>query len=225
MNSTEKYSILTQVKVNHEFYGNSLVPIELYLEDTHIKKKYGLSLKRNQNSWLLHGSSSNVSALKEEFKALKLKLKPTESSFYFVSQELDNSSSKFSIISDSLDKIIEIPLIEENITVVITSKSKHFEYILFPKKIGEENSLEIIDLSKMIEFETPHKILWENNKSAFRCVSKEKIKLTKNTDYQLNVIEKSKYGNRIVLNNIMIPKPQSASIHDPYHSITAFYAI
>lgn len=225
MNSNDKYSILVEINVKHDFFGDSAIPIQVVFDNLEVQRRYRLTIKRNRNSWILYGSTTDISCLREDLSVIRLKIIPTEPIFYFVSKELDNSLNEFTIISDDLNKTIEIATNIEHLIVLVASKSKYLEYILFLENISEDKEVEIIDTKKLIEFELPQKIQWDDNKKALRCVSKDKITLTKKMDYQLNIIEKSKYGNRIVLNNIIIPKPQSASIHDPYQSITAFYTI
>jgi len=46
-----------------------------------------------------------------------------------------------------------------------------------------------------------------------------------NSGYHFKLIEKSNYGERILLDELKIPHPDNISIHHPLDSITAFYTI
>lgn len=229
MSSQDKYSRIMHVHVEHEYYENSWVPAELIPAKRVVDyfRKNDMLLKRVDNSWYLYANDRTVKFLREDFPYIPFVIKPLSDMFYFVSGGIEKDDKAFFLSDDAHEPIqkIDISAAQTETTIKFKTVHKYFEYIVFPKNIGWEKGISIIDAKRMVEFTPAETKPWENGEKVFRFVSKNKIKLTEKSPYNFNIIEKSTYGERVILHNIRHPAPQSASIYDPRKNITAFYTI
>lgn len=225
MSSSESYTTILQISVDHDYYDELPVPVEIHPEDQHVLKKYNLLLKRTNNTWNLFGTPKKRDEWRSEFDSLTLIIRPTNPTFHFVSHALATDSTDYDVLEDTLVKKIQISTEKERVNIRISAASKYYEYILFRKKLDDEQIVEIVDAANLIEFEAPQLTSWENGEQVIRCVSKEKINLSRKNKSQFSLVERSTYGERILLNNMIVPKPHSASLYDPHQAITAFYTV
>lgn len=225
MSSSESYIAILRIRVDHDYYDELPVPVELQAEDQQLLRKYNLQLKRTNNTWSLFGTPRKRDELRSDIDSLVFIVKPTNPTFYFVSHELDSNSSDYTVLEDTLVKKIQISTEKEQVTIRISATAKYYEYILFRKKLDNEQLVEIVDAANLVEFETPQLTSWENGEQVIRCISKEKINLSRKNKSQFSLVERSTYGERILLSNMIVPKPHSASLYDPHQAITAFYTV
>lgn len=225
MSSSESYTTILRIRVDHDYYDEQPVPVELQPKDPYVFTKYNLQLKRTNNTWNLFGTAAKRDDLRSDSEVLVFLIKPTNPAYHFVSQALDVDCPDYEVLEDALVKKIQISTKKELVNIRISAVAKYYEYILFPKKLEEEQLIEIIDAAKLVEFEAPQFTFWENGEKVIRCISKEKINLSRKNKSQFSLVERSTYGERILLNNMIIPKPNSASLYDPHQAITAFYTV
>lgn len=225
MSSSESYTTILRIHVNHDYYDELPVPVELQPEDQQLLRKYNMQLKRSNNTWNLFGTPRKRDEFRSDIESLIFIVKPTNPAFHFVSHALDVSNPDYAVLEDTLVKKIQISTEKEQVKIRISATAKYYEYILFRKKLDDEQIVEIIDAANLVEFESPQLTSWENGEQVIRYVSKEKVKLSRKNKSQFSLVERSTYGERILLNNMIVPKPHSASLYDPHHAITAFYTV
>lgn len=229
MSSFDQYSCILSVHVEHEYYGDSLIPVELIPEDQTAMylRKYDIQVKRMNNSWNLYSSTRTSEFFKEDNEFLSFAIKPLNNTFYFVSEQVSSTDQGCKVVEEAvgIPRRIDIAVERKEVTVSISSLSKYFEYIVFPTKNSLSKDFTLIDARRMVEFDSPQIILWENGEKVLQFLSKDKVKLTEKSAFNLRMIEKSKFGERVVLSNVLRPRPQSASIYNPQKAITAYYTV
>ncbi len=231
MSSSNKYVEFLKISIVHDYFDN-IIPIDLIFEDFPSIKKLEIQIKRKQNDWIIYGPDSKIKDFESTFDTIKFKLnpqitlnkkeekenesvlsfiiKPLESIFYYVTSSLENNQFTN----------------KDLVNVKLNSIAKYYEYILFFKKDDiAEKAIEIIDSLKTIEFSKSKIISYNNGQKALYFQSKDKIKLTRRSTCNLKIIDRSEYGDRILLDNLNIPQPQSISVMAPYEAITTFYNI
>lgn len=265
MNQLDKYTEFLKITIEHEYF-NGLVPVDLYVGDPSVEKKYGIRIRRNQNCWILYGRELQKEDFIAEFKKLNLKFNPIIEKPADKRKRIEEELKKapieeppisFNLILKSQTALFyyvtsfvkdpadtEVPVFDqkgittpiEDITLRFITSSKYFEYIFFMKKLESysegktkedesKNEIKIICSDKKIVFETPQIMLWENGQKVMRFRSEEKIELRRKDKPRFTLIEKSDYGERILLSELKAPSPQSISVHAPDAAITAFYTV
>lgn len=248
MNLLDKHIDFVTITVEHEYF-DGLIPVDLFIEEPLVRKKYNLWGKRIQNVWTFYGPEIKKEDFLNEFQKVTIKLLPLiegrikkctvqESSEERNEFEEDEKAKKQRSIA--LDFVIKptnalfhyvtsdinyVPTEQTHINVKINAVSKHYEYILFPKNIQGKDQIEIMDSNKLVEFEAPQFAFWENGEEVIRLLSKKQIKLSRKSKSRFVLIERSVYGERILLNELKIPQPGSLSVYSPREAITAFYTV
>lgn len=215
--------------MEHEYFKQSLIPVKLVPDYPVIDyfKKHTIHIKRIHNSWGIFADIKKREFLMEDFKYLRFKICPFDDTFYFVSEKIKDESMDFTVIDNekSINQEVDLATGIPEINIKIKSPSKHFEYIVFPKSVNADQKIEIVDLKGIAVFDGFKLITWINGEKVFQFRTRNKMKLTQKSIYNLKVIEKLDYGDRILLNDVLMPKPQSLSIYNPQQMITAFYTI
>jgi hypothetical protein len=229
MSSKGKYVCITRINIEHEYFKQSLIPVKLVPDYQVIDyfKKHSIHFKRIHNSWGIFGDVKKREFLMEDFRCLRFTICPFDDTFYFVSEKMNDESEEYLVIDNekSINQEIDIVTGIPEINIKIKSPSKHFEYIVFPKSVNADQKIEIVDLKGIAVFDNFKLISWINGEKVFQFRTRDKMKLTQKSIYNIKVIEKLDYGDRILLNDIPMPKPRSLSIYNPQQIITAFYTI
>lgn len=250
MNQFEKYTAFITIVIEHDYF-NGLLPVDLCIADSLIEKKYGIQLRRNQNSWILYGREFLKEDFYEEFQTMNFKfnpivekpserrerdkknlvgdeqtslnfiIKPLSDLFYHVTSSMKENVSDFH--KDIYDK--EGILVKSgNVTLHFLTLSKYFEYIFFTR--SNQINFNIVEANKQIDFQRVfNDEKWNDEQHKIQFISKHQIALSSQYDYQINLIEETKYGERIILNAIKIPDPSSISKQQPKNAITAYYTV
>src|SRR5690606_35187488 len=132
MSSFDQYSCILSVHVEHEYYGDSLIPVELIPEDQTAMylRKYDIQVKRMNNSWNLYSSTRTSEFFKEDNEFLSFAIKPLNNTFYFVSAQVSSTDQGCKVVEEAvgIPRRIDIAVERKEVTVSISSLSKYFEY-------------------------------------------------------------------------------------------------
>lgn len=175
--------------------------------ETRMRKKEELNEEKQQNSVVFN-----------------LIIKPKTALFHYVTSVIkDHSGTKIDIFNK---QGIQITL--EDTTLKLLASSKYFEYIFFTK--NKQLNLKVVEANGLIDFyqvpiDHSGDEKQQREKEMIQFISKNQISLSHRYNYQINLIENTKYGDRIILNAIKIPEPTSISKEKPYKAITAYYTV
>ncbi len=216
------YALVLCIRIEHEYYGDAAVPVELLLPDAVFVQRYDLKMKRYHNSWEVYAAAA---AVKDGISGIRVALKPADNNFYFVSGHI-LAGSGYDILEDAaLQRMIMLRTGQKAVTVKIQSVTKYYEYILFLQRLKAGLQLRITEAGGKLAFAEPEEVEWPAGKRAIRFVSTEKVTLAQKSSYTFNLIEASRYGEHMLLSNLRQPMPDNASFYDPVHAITIYYTI
>lgn len=250
MNQFEKYTEFVKIAIEHDYFLG-LLPIDLQISNCFVEKKYGIKIRRNENFWILYGREFLKGDFHQEFQKMNFKFnliveKPSERRTRERQHLVDDEQNSLNFIikpqsdlfyhvtsfikeelSDSQKEIYEKGVMSTklgDVTLRFLTPSKYFEYIFFTR--NNQINFNIVESNKQIDFQ---RVLSTDESSdeqkTIRFVSKNQINLSARYGYQINLIEETKYGERIVLNAIKIPDPSSISKNQPKNTITAYYTV
>jgi len=234
MSSGKRYSTFLTIHIQHEYY-DGIIPMDIALAPSNTLRKFQVQFKRVHNKWFIYGPEFEKEEFENTFKRVKFDFtlglshnkeklteevvqdsetltciaQPTHTFFYYVTT------------IDANEFVIE----NSSVTFQIQSVHKFFEYVFFLRRIACSPDLALLDARNQIKFDPPQQISYENGQQGLSYQSTEKVKLRMNSGYHFKLIEKSNYGERILLDELKIPHPDNISIHHPLDSITAFYTI
>lgn len=242
----EKFAKLFNFTIQHKFYQNQKIPLSIFPSE--ITKKVlaenNLFFKQNSDAkyCLIKLLNENFFFKKDEI-FLDFELIPNSDEFYYCSENeilVENTKAKdFSIslienknsiknkkswknlqfcLKNNLEKIEK----EIDFEIIIPNKEKFFEFILIPKYNDLNLDLKLIEEKKLIEFEEKAAINFMNFQ-ALRFKTKNKIPLTNNLNYKIKLIEIRKFGEKILSEEIPIPKAENISQINPKDTITTYY--
>lgn len=228
MSRSEQYQCFIGINLEHEFFGDTIIPVEL-IPEKHLAdyfKQKNILIKRYNNIWRIYATEKNLNYLKEDLTVITLEIKVNDSVFYYVSDLVDYKADDHTLQKKD-DKInqINISTKAKEINIKINSVYKYVEYILFPRNIQLTSNLEIVETRKMLKFNRAKIIEYGEKEKVLQFVSKEKIKLRNTNNYFFNIIEKLEYGEKKIKSNLAMPRPQNQSVFYPNQAITAIYII
>lgn len=245
MNQLEKYTEFITIVIEHDYF-HGLLPVDLYLADCLIEKKYGIKIRRNQNCWILYGRELMKDDFHQEFQIMNFKfnlivetpserrarekqnvtdnqqtsldfiIKPQSSLFYHVTSFVKESVSDFQ--KDIHDKKGISAKLGDVILHFLTPL-KYFEYLFFTR--SNQLNYTIVEANELIDFQR----VSHDEQNTIHFISKNQIALSSRYNYQINLIERTKYGDKIILNGIKMPDPVSISRNQPKEAITAYYTV
>lgn len=247
MSVLDNISEYFRIEVEHEYY-RAEIPMDVFVEDGSIIKRYGIRIIRQGSILIFFGMEFKMPEFLKEFsticvslqskiehprsiakvinekekdgnvletKHLPLVLKPQNDFFYYVSYSVKGPWEEEKSIWDLTNVIIPI----RNFKLEFKSSSKYFEYVIFLKSRLE--NLKIVEANGLLEFERKE----SDNLSVLQYVSRSPVSLSSKYKYQINLIEDTKYGKKVILNGLKVPRPTSISKDDPYNTITMYYSV
>lgn len=229
MSSNEQYLCIISISLEHEFFGNSIIPVEL-IPEKHLAnyfKQKSILIKRLDNTWKIYATAKALNNLKEDLVLITLEIKVNDTIIYYVSDFTDYKTDDYALQKKEGKAVpyISISTKAKEVNIRINSVYKYLEYILFPRNIQLASNLEIVETRKMLEFNKAKIIEYGEKEKVLQFVSKEKIKLNNTNNYFFNLIEKLEYGEKKIKSNLAMPRPQNQSIFYSNQAITAIYTI
>lgn len=224
---TQKYDFKIQrIENTWIFYGRELLHQDFNREfnkinivfNSIVEKPITIRNKRNvvQNQKNKEEKDAKVKIDEQHLIPLKIVIMPQSHLFYYVTSTVKINTSQYIPIYSKEELYSEITDLE----IQFKSIEKHFEYAFIVN--DHQKNYKLIDTHGIINFQT---IINDNDNQQIRFISENKIQLTSIFNNQINLIEITKYGEKVILNNLKIPEPTSISNADPYHAITAYYSI
>lgn len=232
------------IKCIHPFYKD-IIPLQLEVLDLDVKKKYGLLIRRKGNDFLIYGDAKKKDLFFSTFTKVKLsfpklllkaevhtnhqssanesnheedvidfKLNVIDARFYYVTNGVvDDPSSDIKRCYQD-DIFYEL----KDITIHFSVKVKKFEYVITTK--GVLPSYHLKEVNNKLQFDK-----LESDSSTAHFISHNAINLCAQYDLQLELVERSQFGEKKILNKIAFPDVSSLSVLFPYDAITKYYTI
>lgn len=205
------------------FYGYEVKKEDFRVEYQHLNFKFN-SIVEKPAEKRSRIKDEIIEKQQPEPVVLSLIVKPLTVLFHYVTASVKNHSG---VSNDLFDKK-GIMTAVENTTLRFSAALKYLEYIFFTKH--NQLNLKLMDTSGLVDF---HQIPISNfddgtsqeKQNRIQFISKEQISLSSRYNYQIRLIEETKYGERIILNAVNIPDPTSISRDKPYQAITAYYTV
>lgn len=229
MNRSEKYTCRLNIEIVHEYYVNTLPPVILTptAETVALLKKQNILFRNTANGSCAFLIESGFSF--DDGYKLRIELRPSDHKFYYVSQSV--SVHEFINVYDSdlpnVWKIMEIDTEKINsdnindLKINIETFEKYYEYICIPKYCNDDIKVKLTDEKTEIKTE---KISLPGIQSAFRFITKDKIKLSQNnTVIKMHLWETKEYGDRLISSAVPNPLHTEISVIDPKNTLTTYF--
>jgi len=234
MSYKEQYEVWFDLKITHDYYSNSHVPLTFTpTDETRILLlKNRLFLKNiASNHWVILRITGEVT--ETENKELAFEIRSTDNDFYYVTGKEEQKDELPYTLEDpqypGIWKIMKIKPekgetgMANQILHIIPSVEKYFEFICIPKFHSGDISLRMTEDKNRFQIEEPEIISMPDKTNAIRFVSKDKIPLKKIYKYKVRLWEIRESGERLISDSIPCPSPSNISVFHSNDTITSYY--
>lgn len=229
MIKTDRYISLITIKIDHDYYGNHILPLDLIpdKESKQLLDKCSVIIKRLLNTWSFYVDEKWLSYFRNAGN-IKFELRPEEDVFYYVTQINNTTCMNCSLQSmeGTMNYEVNIDSESEEVKLGFDSPCRFLEFIVLTQHSSfQQLAMTSKNFTNKVEFEPGKKLLWDNSHEAIQFRSTHQMKLSKGIDYHFALVDVTDYGAHILLQNISSPDPRNRSIYDPHSTITAYYTL
>jgi len=229
MIKTGNYWPLMTIDIDHGYYGNVVLPLNLIpdKESDQLLQKCQIIIRRIHNTWSLYTEEKGLEYFRNVGK-IRFELQPEEDIFYYVTQIKNTTCMNCSLesIAGTIKYEVHIDSKSEEVKLGFETPSKFLEFIVITQKTSfQKLVMTSKNITDNIEFNPGRKVIWDGSQGAFQFRSTHQIKLSKINDYHLTLVDLTDYGEHILLQNISSPDPRNLSIYEPHSTITAYYTL
>lgn len=244
-NKIEKYIRLGGFRITHAYYTSSACPLDMLwsAEFVSIAKKMGLFLYKSEaNFWCFCMSDTDLlkhraELISEESIILKLDLVPLQNDFYYVTTSaikveeiydwgISKDALKMGVwrnVEISIKKLFDLE--NSSICYQIDSIEKYWEYLIICKRKIPPYDIVLSEESKQLNFHSQEIVSLPDGRNAYRFLSKERICLSQEKKYKIQLHEVRDKGNRLISDYIANPLYDQASVFSPTNTLSSYIYI
>ncbi len=233
MNKTVEYKIRGNIEIEHDFYNHQYVPLNLMqTEETNLifRKTNRIWKKIASNRWVLLELLTDLSD--REDLVVSFDLIVISDDFYYVTGNEQSPCNYINYIQTHKVhawKTISVtfPYVENSSTLThklsIQSIYKYYEIILIPRYNPHNITLKIKEEKDRIQWKDSEKNFLIEEKPVWRFVSIAPVYLKSNLEYRIVLLEVRESGERIISNNIPLPRADDISVFSPSDTISTYF--